>query len=142
VVTHCKQPDLTAGSVVTVGGHPTHWGAGVTLTYADSLVKPRPYCAFNIVYTLANIGLGNAGPPDTAAFKNVIRVDGATVSIQSALSQAASTHRVIMTQAYLPLGVHTLTLDIDDGNAVTESNEANNHFAMKYQLTGDCKKNG
>jgi hypothetical protein len=128
--------------VVTVGGHATHWGAGVTLTDADSLPGPRPYCAFNIVYILGNIGLGNAGPPDTATFKDVIRVDGVTVSIQSGLSQAAMTHRPITTQAYLPMGVHTLTLDVNDGFVVSESNVLNNHFSMKYQLTGKCKARG
>jgi CARDB len=133
----CKLPDLTAGPQVSVGGHNTTWGAGVTLTDKDSIPHARPFCAFNIAYVLANIGLGNAGPP--AVFKDVLRVDGTTVSIQSMLTQAALTHRNILTQAYLPMGVHTLTLDIDDGNAIAETNEGNNHFSLKYQLTGRCR---
>jgi CARDB len=136
-------PDLTARPPVSVGGHATHWGAGVTLTDADSLPGPRPYCAFDIIYTMANIGTAAAGPPAFPKFKNVLRVDGgAPVSIQSALSLAAGASQTIHTQAYLPMGVHQLSLDIDDGNVIPESNEANNHFAIKYQLTGKCKNRG
>jgi hypothetical protein len=136
-------PDLTARPPVSVGGHATTWGAGVTLTEADSLPGPRPYCAFDIVYTMANIGTANAGPPAFAQFKNVLRVDGgAPVSIQSGLSLAAGASQTVHTQAYLPMGVHQLSLDVDDGNVIPESNEANNHFAIKYQLTGKCRNRG
>jgi CARDB len=139
VATHVVRcPDLTARPPVSVGGHATVWGAGVTLTDADALPGPLPKCAFNIRYTIANIGTANAGPLAYPLFKNVLRVDGNPVSIQTALSQAAGTSRTILTQAYLPKGVHQLTLDVDDGNVIPESNEANNHFAIKYQLTGKC----
>ena len=135
-------PDLTARPPASVGGHATTWGAGVTLTFHDSIPHARPYCAFDIVYTMANIGTGNAGPVPT--FKNVLRVDGgAPVSIQSALSLVAGGTQTIHTQAYLPSGVHQLSLDIDDGNVIAESNESNNHFAMKYQLVDKrCKPRG
>jgi len=135
-------PDLTARPPASVGGHATTWGAGVTLSFADSIPHARPYCAFDIIYTMVNIGTGNAGPVPT--FKNVLRVDGgAPVSIQSGLSLAAGASQVIHTQAYLPSGVHQLSLDIDDGNLIAESNEANNHFAMKYQLVDKrCRPRG
>ena len=135
-------PDLTARPPASVGGHATTWGAGVTLSFADSIPHARPYCAFDIVYTMANIGTGNAGPVPT--FKNVLRVDGgAPVSIQSSLSLVAGGTQTIHTQAYLPSGVHQLSLDIDDGNVIAESNEANNHFAMKYQLVDPrCRRRG
>jgi hypothetical protein len=135
-------PDLTARPPASVGGHATTWGAGVTLTFLDSIPHARPYCAFDIVYTMANIGTGNAGP--VPLFKNVLRVDGgAPVSIQSSLSLVAGGTQTIHTQAYLPSGVHQLSLDIDDGNVIAESNEANNHFAMKYQLVDKrCKPRG
>jgi hypothetical protein len=136
-------PDLTARRPVSVGGHATVWGAGVTLTAADSIPHARPFCAFDIIYTMANIGTANAGPPTHPQFKNVLRVDGgAPVSIQSALSLAAGASQTIHTQAYLPTGVHQLSLNIDDGNVIPELNEANNHFSIKYQLTGKCRQNG
>jgi len=137
----CKKPDLTSRSPVSIASHVTTWGAGVTLTDADALPHATgAFCAFPIKYILSNVGTGNAGPPVTATFKNVLRVDGGTVGIQSALSQAAMSGRTILFSAYLPTGVHTLTLDVDDGNAVAELNEGNNHFWLKYQLTGKCRK--
>jgi hypothetical protein len=137
-------PDLTARPPVSVGGHATTWGAGVTLTPADTIRHSRPYCAFDIIYTMVNIGTANAGPPAHPLFKNVLRVDGgAPVSIQSGLSLAAGASQTVHTQAYLPAGVHQLSLDIDDGNVIAESNEANNHFAMKYQLVDPrCRRRG
>lgn len=141
VTTVRRCPDLTARRPVSIGGRATVWGGGVTLTEANSLPGPRPYCAFDVIYVMANIGTANAGPP--AMFKNVLRVDGgAPVSIQSALTLAAGANQTIHTQAYLPMGVHVLSLDVDDGNAIPELNEANNHFTLKYQLTGKCKNRG
>lgn len=98
-------------------------------------------CAFNISYVLANIGPANAGPP--ATFKDIIRAGippGGVVSIQSALTQAALTHRSINTQAYLPApGPYLLSLTINDGHLVTESNYFNNYFTIKYTLdTSKC----
>jgi hypothetical protein len=130
----CKLPDLTPGNPVVVGGHSTNWGGGVTLTDKDAFLNSNGHCAFNIAYIQRNIGLADALPP----FKNVLRADAATVSIQSAMTQPAGTQQTVHTQAYLPGGVHTLSLKLDDGNVVVESNEANNVGAIKYQLTGNC----
>jgi|GEM_PF-2793490 len=133
----CKLPDLTAGTALSVGGHSTAWGGGVTLTAADaipSVLKQSGYCAFTIKYSLLNIGSANAG-----TFKSYWRVGATPVSIQTTPSLAAGASQAIQTQAYLPIGVHALTLDVNDGHLVTESNYANNHFAIKYQLTGKCR---
>jgi hypothetical protein len=142
-----RLPDLTSGKEIIVGGsvgggalpsgvvgHHVAWGTVVALTDADAFLISNGRCAFNISYVLANIGPVNAAGP----FKDVIRSDASTVSIQSALSQAALTHRSINTQAYLDRGIHTLSLMIDDGNAVVESNELNNYFTIKYRLGGKC----
>jgi hypothetical protein len=138
----CKDlPDLTARPPVRIG-NPAHapipattWGLGLTLGDADAVVRSNGRCAFDIWYTYVNIGTALAAPP----FKNVIKVDGTTVSIQGPLAPLpAGASKLVMTQAYLPGGVHLLTLDIDDPNVVIESNELNNHFQIKYQLTGNC----
>jgi hypothetical protein len=143
-VARCKVPDLTAGPSITVGGHTTTWSGNLTLTDADALPAFRPYCAFDLAYVLRNVGLGNAGPPNTPAFRNEINLDvmpGGVfiVSTQSLLSLAASTNQTMKTQVELPSGSHTLILHIDQGNAVVESDEFNNLFAVTYQLTGNCK---
>ena len=148
----CRQlPDLTSGKEIIVGGavgggplpsgvvgHHVPWGGSVVLSDKDAFLISNGRCAFNISYVLANIGPANAGPP--ATFKDVIRAGAGTVSIQSALTQAALTHRNIDTQAYLPApGPYVLSLTINDGHLVTESNYANNYFTIKYTLdTSKC----
>ena len=138
----CKQlPDLTARPPVRIG-NPSHapipatmWGGALTLTGADAVtVNPlNGRCAFDIWYILANIGPANAG-----AFKDVIKVDGTTVGIQGMPGLAAGASHLVMTQAYLPSGAHSLTLDINSPVSVAESNYLNNHFALRYTLTGAC----
>ena len=144
-------PDLTSGKEVIVGGavgggplpsgvvgHHVPWGGSVVLSDKDAFLISNGRCAFNISYELANIGGGNAGPPQT--FKDIIRAGAATVSIQSALTQAAHTSRSINTQAYLPApGPYALSLTINDGHSITESNFLNNYFTIKYTLdTSKC----
>jgi hypothetical protein len=148
-----KLPDLTSGNEIIIGGavgggplpsgvvgHHVPWNTSVVLSDKDAFSISNGRCAFNISYVLANIGNGNAGPP--ATFKDVIRAGTppGVVSIQSALTQAALTHRNINTQAYLPApGPHVLSLTINDGHLVTESNYANNYFTIKYTLdTSKC----
>ncbi|HXM19181.1 MAG TPA: hypothetical protein VN934_10310 [Candidatus Tumulicola sp.] len=133
---NCK-PDLTPRPPVTVGGHLTNWGGGVTLTDADAFLNNNGHCAFNIRYIYSNIGPVAALP----AWKNALRVDAnsAPVSIQTiTLALAAGGTSVINTQAYLPAGVHTLTLKLNDTGSLIESNYANNTGTIKYQLTGKC----
>lgn len=144
---NCKLPDLTSGREIIVGGavgggplpsgvvgHHVPWGTTVNLTDKDAFLNSNGQCAFNISYVLANIAPVNAPGP----FKDVIHEDLNVVSIQSALSQAASSHRSINTRAYLPGGGHTLALTINAGHAQPESNYANNHFDIKYVLVGNC----
>jgi hypothetical protein len=137
---HCRLPDLTARRPVTIGGHTTAWGATVKLTDADaipSVLQQSGYCAFDIKYTIANVGAVAAGPP---TFRDVFKVGPNPVSIQSALGPlAAGADQTIATQAYLPPGIHVLTLDVNDPHAFAELSFANNHFALRYSLTGNCK---
>lgn len=139
----CKDlPDLAPLPPVRVGSlaHPpvpaTTWGSGLSLTDADAFLKSNGRCAFNIWYEFKNIGTATAAPP----FKNQIKVDGVTVvSINGPFAPlAAGASRAVQTQAYLPGGVHQLSLDLDSGNVVIESNKLNNHASIKYQLVGNC----
>ena len=143
-------PDLTAGPEIIVGGsvgggplpsgaagHHVTWSSSVALTDKDAFLISGGRCAFNLSYELRNIGGGNAGPPDTPAFKDVIRAGTppAAVSVQSALIQGAGTNRIINTQAYLPSGgPYVLSLTINDGHAAPESNFLNNYFTIRYTI--------
>ncbi len=144
-----KAPDLLSGKELVIGGavgggplpsgasgHHVAWNASVELTEHDAFLVSNGACAFNISYELFNVGPVDA----TGPFKNVIRSDASTVSTQSALSQAANTHRTISTQAYLSPGSHLLSIALDDGHVVPESNEMNNYYAIRYTLGGKCGK--
>lgn len=136
---NCKKlPDLTPRPPVTVGGHLTNWGGGVTLTDADAFLNANGHCAFNIRYIYSNIGAAPAIPAPN--WLNKLRVDGVSVvSIQTiTLPLAVGGTSVINTQAYLPAGVHTLSLKLNDTGSLVESNYANNTGSIKYQLTGKC----
>jgi hypothetical protein len=137
---HCK-PDLTAGPTISVGGRVVPWGGTVTLRDTGAIPALKPYCYFNISYVLKNVGLGNAGPPDTPAFKNVIYLDLGVwvISRQSLLSLAASTNWTLHPAVNLVSGDHALFLQIDADNNVAESNELNNRFFITYHLIGNCK---
>jgi subtilase family serine protease len=62
-----------------------------------------------------------------------------TISTQNLLSLAASTDLTIKTAVNLPSGNHILLFYIDQSNAVAETNQNNNYFFVRYQLTGNCK---
>ncbi len=131
-------PDLTPRPPVTVGGHATTWGAGVSLTDADAFLKSAGHCAFNIKYVYSNIGAAPAIPAPN--WKNELLVDGVSlVSLQTITTPlpVAGTS-VINTTAYLPGGVHTLTLKLNYTGSLVESNYANNAGTIKYQLVGNC----
>jgi hypothetical protein len=136
---NCKKlPDLTPRPPVTVGGHATTWGAGVSLTDADAFLKSAGHCAFNIKYVYSNIGAAPAIPAPN--WKNELLVDGVSlVSLQTITTPlpVAGTS-VINTTAYLPGGVHTLTLKLNYTGSLVESNYANNAGTIKYQLVGNC----
>ncbi|HME82747.1 MAG TPA: hypothetical protein VKF82_11840 [Candidatus Eremiobacteraceae bacterium] len=141
----CKDlPDLVPLPPLRIG-NPAHtpvpnttWGVGLTLTDADAFLHSNGRCAFNIWYEFKNQGLAIAAPP----FKNTIKVDGVSiVSVNGPFAPlAAGASRAVQTQAYLPGGVHQLSLDLDSGTVVTESNKPNNHVSIKYQLTGNCSE--
>jgi CARDB len=127
-------PDITSQVGITIGGHAAPWGGVIVLTPADAVLQSGGQCAFNVSYDMKNIGAAATAP----AFTNRLR-DGATViSQQSGLSLASGESRVINTQAYLAPGGHGVSLMLDDGLVVTESNEANNLFRVKVELNGRC----
>jgi hypothetical protein len=122
------RPDITSrkggiiigGAIGGAGGKFVPWGGFVDL----SDVAPLPgasgngKCAFNATYDEVNIGTAPTNPNYT----NKLKVDES---------------KSVTTQPYLSEGSHSLTLSLDDGNLVPESNEANNQFSFKYRLK--CK---
>jgi hypothetical protein len=137
-----------AGQMVKIGGKIGGSGAksaisgsSITLTPADSFLRSGGKCAFNISYTVVS-----SGEVSPAGFMNRIRCDppelktpgdaSEVVSTQSEITMPARGTKEINTQAYLRPGEHVLTLSIDDGHAVAESNESNN--VVKIRVIVNC----
>lgn len=134
-------PDITSQHGITIGGavgggggHFSPWGGTITLTAADAIVVGAGRCAFNVSYDMRNLGTTPTSPP----FKNTLRLAGAGVSTQSALSLAGGATQQIDTQAYLDAGAHVLSLNLDSDNVVAESNEANNMREVKVRVNCDA----
>lgn len=134
-ITENKQGIIIGGGIGGAGGKFVPWGG-----FADlSDVAPLPgtagsgKCAFNATYFEVNKGTAATAP----LYTNKLRVDGADVAINSNRSLNAGEAKSVTTQPYLNEGAHALTLALDDGNLVAESNEGNNQFSIKYSLK--CK---
>jgi hypothetical protein len=138
-------PDMTSKRGITIGGAVggaggkfVPWGGSVVLTEADALHgSPNSECAFNLSYDLVNL----KAVPTSPAFLNRVKADAKVVSIQSELSLGPREARQINTQAYLPIGKHTLSLWIDDDHTVAEApprGESNNVVRISYTLRGKC----
>lgn len=110
------------------------WGTVIELKAGDSIFpnQGNGKCAFNIKYQEREVGNVSAG-----AFRNKILSDGDVRSIQGTNLQAGET-KSIHTQAYLDPNGHGLTLVLDADGNVTESNEGDNTFSIRYKLRGSC----
>ena len=84
----------------------------------------------------------NYGPVTTASgFSIRFKVDGAVVTgsetmFPAALGQGAGTTASDVVVPALPAGMHTLTLEIDYLNQVTEASEANNTYSRTITVVG------
>lgn len=134
-ITNRKGGIIIGGAVGGAGGKFVPWGG-----FADlSDVAPLPgtsvngKCAFNATYDEVNIGTA----PTSPNYTNKLKVDGGDVAINTARHLNVGELKLVTTQPYLTEGSHALTLSLDDGNLVAESNEGNNQFSIKYTLK--CK---
>src|SRR5262249_1650458 len=136
-ITSAKGEIIIGGAVGGAGGKHVPWGTAVDLSSLDPLpgtvVGER--CAFNVTYFETNIGSADTSP----VYTNKLKLDGATdVSINSARHLNAGETKEVDTQAYLTMGGHGLQLSLDDLHQVTEGNEGNNVFSIRYTL--QCHK--
>lgn len=138
------KPDITStnrgiiigGAVGGARGKFVPWGGFADLSDVDPLsgTIANGRCAFNATYEEINSGTAATSPNYT----NKLKLDGTTdVAVNKARHLNAGESKPVTTQAYLNEGSHGLTLSLDDGNLVAESNEGNNLFSIKYSLK--CK---
>jgi len=118
--------------------HWVDWGHAVTLK-ASEAIDPHPtpangQCAFNVEYYEKETN-GVATPP----FKNKIYSDLSERAINGPSALAASEVRSVITQPYLDSGAHGLKLVLDADGDVSETNEGDNTFSIRYVLEGKCE---
>ncbi len=134
-ITNRKGGITIGGAIGGVGGKFIPWGGFADLSDVAPLVgtSVNGKCAFNATYDEVNIG----SAPTSPDYTNKLKVDGNDVAINTVRHLNVGELKSVTTQPYLPEGSHSLTLSLDDGNLVPESNEANNQFSIKYTLK--CK---
>lgn len=128
------QPDLTS-TRIAINGNMKNWGGNLTLDAADAQEYLRGMCVFPYRLENKNIGAANAGPHQFSLKSPAINV----VENQPG-GLAAGTNKWNSGKVGLKSGVQTLVLTLDTGNAVPESNEANNVRKLKIKVVGKCKK--
>lgn len=132
VVRSAPLPDITSRRGIKIGGKFAPWGGRIHLTKKNAI---RPVyngrCAFDVIYNQRNIGAAATHP----AFVNRLRSGSTVVSQQTALHLKAGEVQTIHTQAYLRPGDQVVSLSLDEGRQVHESNEGNNRFRVVVDVT-------
>lgn len=114
-------------------------GGEVVLTPADAFNEEKGLYSFNVLYAV----YGSPAKKAVAAgpFTDRIRIGRRTLSqheVQFADKDEEASDsklRFVTTQIKLPLGSNVITLSLDDGNAVKESNEDNNLYSFTVIVT-------
>jgi hypothetical protein len=129
-----QRPDITSQGGITIGGKSAPWGGALALTASDAFLHSNGKCAFNVTYSEINLGPVATSP----AYANRLRAGATVISQQTGRHLNAGESKTVNTQAYLAPGEHVVSLMLDDGNVVVESNEGNNLFRVKVGLKGRC----
>lgn len=120
------RPDIQPQRNLTLAGRPAQWGGEVDLGRVPDVANGR--CVASIDYSLVE-----QGPPITAGYVNRFRAGGVVVGSDD-VPPGRARRRRFQTRLLLPQGRQTLTLRLDDGNRVTESDEANNIVTLRYNV--------
>jgi CARDB protein len=132
------QPDITSKGGITVGGHFSAWGGSVTLSGSDASSQINGVCSFKIAYDMVNVGNADTAPK----FVNRLRSGATPIGEQSNLTLDAGKSQQVAGQIALKPGSHGVTLSLDDGKVVSESNELNNVFRVKIVVNSKCVSSG
>jgi hypothetical protein len=128
-------PDIASAARLRVAGkHAVVWGGALTLTDADARAAKGGVCQVAFEHELRNEGLA------PSAASNRRWTDGSQPMSFSAPTPAlapGATALRVDTLALAP-GAHVLTLGLDSGNQVKESNEGNNVYTITVTLNGSC----
>lgn len=126
-------PDLTSAAQLVVGGKPASWGGAVAIDAAQARHRADGVCYFATQHTARNVGTAGAGAFTSGWQGGATR--GPTRAWPALAANNASTQTDIVA---LRPGRSSLTLVLDNLNAVTESNEGNNRFKIMMNISGSC----
>lgn len=133
------RPDITSHKGVRIGGKFVPWGGSVTLGRSNAKrinKQDTNMCVFDLYYPMVNQGQAQTQPK----FVNRLREGTRVVAVQPELHLNAGQTKTIRTEPSLMLGTHVLSLSLDDGHAVAESNEGNNMFRIRVTVDRSCAK--
>jgi subtilase family serine protease len=128
--------DLTSQDGMKIGGQDAAWGGSVTLTKANAVSLSDGKCVFDIEYPVKNNGKKGAEP----AFASRVRSGEEVLVEQTDQTLDAGQTTTVHGQARLSPGANSLSVMIDDGNAVSEGDEANNTFTVTVNVEGPCSE--
>ncbi|HEX7722477.1 MAG TPA: CARDB domain-containing protein [Pyrinomonadaceae bacterium] len=131
-------PDITSPKGITFGGNAVTgaggrfvpWDGSITLSRADAVQPYRDGCMFYVHYDMQNLSAVATSP----VFANRLLSGLSPVGIFMGQSIPAGQTVHVTKQVYLWNGSHDLSLELDWGHVVNESNEANNLYKVKAKV--------
>jgi hypothetical protein len=127
-------PDITSHKGPQIGGKFVPWGGSVRLGRKEAKRIQNGQCVFDFVYQMSNDGKADTAPQ----FVNRLRERGKLVAVNSGLSLKAGETKTLDTEPTMPAGRYAISVSLDDGNAVAESNENNNLFRVIADVDNTC----
>ena len=127
---------------VLIGGGTGMAARSVTFRHRQLIMYPdwavagnkRGECRIQVLYKLANLGDAGAGAFTVRHFNNGVQVGEDRIDPLDAHGS-----RWIHSHGWFSKGRNSYELRLDAGDALAESNEANNLQKFDYQLEGRCK---
>jgi hypothetical protein len=126
--------DLSELANFSIGGRTASWGSTVTVGGAAGTPVAGGGCRIPVRHFVRNTGPGESGPFTTEWRSSGIR--GQVTTSRESLGRGE--FRQEMDDVVLIGPVNTLTLVLDPGNQVAESDESNNRYSVTIQLSGTC----
>ncbi|HKJ03579.1 MAG TPA: CARDB domain-containing protein, partial [Longimicrobiales bacterium] len=120
-------------------GRTMGWGTTVNVDAAVGSPVAGGGCRVVVRHFPRNVGEGPSGPFSTEWRNSAMR--GSSLTARKSLARGGFRQEVDEVVLY-PNAVNALTLVLDPGNQVTETDEANNQYTITVRLSGTCGARG
>jgi len=128
------RPDIASRKGPRIGGKYVPWGGSVTLGRKNAKRIQNGHCVFDFVYTMVDQGKTDTSPQ----FVNRLRANRTLLAVNSGLHLRAGQTQTLDTEPRMPVGRYTISVSLDDGHAVAESNENNNIYRVHVDVDNTC----